>query len=207
LPHRKTFYAEIRRHAPLGAGAIAAWPNNSHGQDATPRSEIFIGGSKLREHAASGPYHDHGLELAVTSNFNRYLGLETDLSKFQGLAAGAPAYGDYLRILVGPDFESNPNSHVSLLSHVLVGLTHGRQNCDSLNPRPDCNTGDWEQGGNAFTATVGAGLDVKVFRSFWVRPIQADYVRVFFPNAAENNLQLSFGLALRFGSLRKTGRH
>jgi len=50
-------------------------------------------------------------------------------------------------------------------------------------------------------------LDVRVFRFFWVRPLQADYVRVFFPNAAENNLQLSFGFTFRFGSLGKTGKH
>jgi len=191
----------------LGAGSIAAWPINSHGQDATPAGEIFVGSSKLWEHAAGGPYHNSGVELAFTGNFNRFLGLEMDLSGLGTSLPPPPAYGDYLRILMGPHFESNPNSHVSFLSHVLVGLTHGRQDCDSLNPPPDCNTGDWERGGNAFTTTVGAGLDVKVFRFFWVRPIQADYVRVFFPNSGENNLQLSFGFAFRFGSLGKTGRH
>jgi hypothetical protein len=45
---------------------------------------------------------------------------------------------------------------------------------------------------------------VKVFRFFWVRPIQADYVHVFFSNAGENNLQLSFGFTFRFGSRGKT---
>ncbi|HMD97723.1 MAG TPA: hypothetical protein VKM93_10400 [Terriglobia bacterium] len=191
----------------LAAGSIAAWPINSHGQDATPAGEVFIGGSKLWEHAAGGHYHDHGLELAVTGNFNRFLGLEMDLSGLGTSLPPSPAYGDYLRILVGPHFAYDANSRVSPFSHVLVGLTHGRQDCDSLNPPPDCNTADWERGGNAFTATVGAGLDVKVFRFFWVRPIQVDYLHVLFPNAAENNLQLSCGFTFRFGSLGRTGKH
>lgn len=74
---------------------------------------------------------------------------------------------------------------MSPFSHVLVGLTHGRQYCGGPDDLLNCNIGNRERGGNAFTTAVGGGLDVKVFRFFWVRPIQADYVHVFFSNAPE----------------------
>ena len=77
----------------LCTGIIAVWPSNVHGQDGAPTVEVFVGGSKLWEHATGGPYHNHGVELAVTGNFNRFLGLEMDFSKFGNSAAvaGAPA--------------------------------------------------------------------------------------------------------------------
>lgn len=175
------------------------------GQDPAPAVEVFIGGSKLWEHAVGGPYHNYAVKLAVTGLFNRFFGLETDVSKtdatrLEEFLPPPPAYGDYFRFLSGPHFTYNANSRVSPFAHFLVGLTHGRQNCFSLNPPPDCNFGNWDRGGNAFTTAIGAGLDVKVFHLFWFRPIQADYVHVFFPNAAENNLELSFGFTFRFGS-------
>jgi hypothetical protein len=130
--------------------------------------------------------------------------MEMDVSVIGNLLPPMPAYGDYLHFLLGPHFASHVNSRLSMFAHVLVGLTDGQQDCASLSPLPGCNTGDWVRGGNAFTAAIGAGLDVKVFRFFWVRPLQADYVRVFFPNATENNLQLSVGATFRFGSQGKT---
>jgi hypothetical protein len=54
---------------------------------------------------------------------------------------------------------------------------------------------------------MGGGLDVKVLRFFWIRPIEADYVHAFFSEAAENNLELSFGFAFRFGSAGRTRTH
>jgi hypothetical protein len=62
---------------------------------------------------------------------------------------------------------------------------------------------------------MGGGVDVHIFRNFWFRPVQADYVRVFRPYVAlifpqstpENDLQLAFGFTFRFGSRDKTGKH
>jgi hypothetical protein len=195
--------------ASLCAGLIAASPFNGRGQSVAPAVEVSVGGSKLWEHAAGGPYHNDGVRVAVTSNFNRFLGLEMDLSKFQDILGGAPspAYADYARFLVGPHFTYRASRRLNPFAHVLLGLTHGRQNCDSLNPPPDCNFGNWERGGNAFTSTIGGGVDVKVSRFFWVRPIQMDYVHASFPNAPENNFQLSFGVTFSFGSAGEPGRH
>jgi hypothetical protein len=94
----------------LCASSIAAWPSNGHGQNAAPTVEVFFGGSKLWEHATGDPYHNNGGELAVTGNFNRFLGLEMDLSEFGSSAAvaPAPAYGDYSRLLFGPHLRITP---------------------------------------------------------------------------------------------------
>jgi hypothetical protein len=198
---RETFMRRYFVIALLCAGSVAAWPSNGHGQDSTPTGEIFIGGSKLWENAVGGPYHNHGVEVAVTGNFNRLLGLEMDLSEFGSPQAPAPAYGDHLRLLFGPHFAYNANARVSPFLHILGGLTRGRQ-CPATSA---CFLTSDELPGYASTAAVGVGLDVKVFRFVWLRPIQADYVRVFFPNAGENNLQLSFGFTFRFGSRGRTG--
>jgi hypothetical protein len=183
---RKYFFIAV-----LCAGLIAAGPISGHGQDATPAVEVSVNGTKLWEHAAGGLYHNSGVSVAVTGNFNRFLGLETQLSKFQDIP---PA--DYFRFLFGPHFTYTAKSRVSLFAHILLGLTRDRE-CP---PTSSCFLRSEEVGRNAFTAGFGGGLDVKVFRFFWLRPIQADYVHVSFPSAPENNLQLSFGVALRFGS-------
>jgi hypothetical protein len=58
----------------------------------------------------------------------------------------------------------------------------------------------------AFATAVGGGVDVRIFRWLWLRPIQADYAHVFFPyktgpnsSSPENNLQMAFGFVFRFG--------
>ncbi|HEY6292940.1 MAG TPA: hypothetical protein VI455_15425 [Terriglobia bacterium] len=183
----------------LCAELAAAAPVNGDGQDAAPAAEIFIGGSKLWQHVEASPmaggglYHNSGVEVAATGNVNRFLGLEMDLSKFQDIAPT-----DYFRLLFGPHVAYNANSRVSPFAHALLGLTRDRI-CTS-----SCEVTSEEVGRDAFTIAIGGGVDVKVSRIFWLRPIQADYVHAFFPNAfpnaAENNLQLSFGITFRFGS-------
>ena len=189
------------------AGLVATWPIAGHAREGAPAVEIFVGGSKLWEHAAGRPDQGGGAKVAVTGRLNRSLGWETDVSVIGYLLPSPPAYGDYFRFLAGPHFAYNAKPHVRPFTHVLVGLTHGRQFCGSLNPPPDCNIGNWVRSGNAFTAAIGGGLDVKVFRFCWLRPIQADYVHVFFPRSQENNLQLSFGFTFRFGGSGKAGEH
>jgi hypothetical protein len=195
----------MRRYPSMAAacmGLIAVGPVSGRAQDAAPAAEIFVGGSKLWEHAGgsvyAGLYHNSGVKVAATGNFNQFLGLETDLVKFQDIPPT-----DYFRIMFGPHFAYNASSRVSPFAHALLGLTRQRL-CP---PTSACFLRSEEVGRNAFTIAIGGGLDVKVFRFFWLRPLQVDYVHVFFPSAPENNLQLSFGFTLRFGSAGKTGKH
>ena len=53
------------------------------------------------------------------------------------------------------------------------------------------------------------GVDVKIWRILWLRPIQAEYLRESFPAdpnefppAREHNRRLSAGFVIRFGTLK-----
>ena len=92
----------------------------------------------------------------------------------------------------------NGNSRLSPFGHALLGLTR-----DRLCGADSCYLTSEEIGRNAFATAVGEGLDVKVFRFFWVRPIEADYVHAFYSGLPENNLELSLGFTVRFGSRGK----
>jgi hypothetical protein len=182
---------------------VCAFPMRGMGQSAAPAVEVFFGGSRLAEHDQYFSAHDDGLNLAVTGNFNRAFGLETDVNYLMSASVlSPPAFGDDYRFLAGPHVAYNGDRHVSPFAHFLVGVTHGIQNCDLfyVPPPAGCDTGDWILGRNAFTTDVGVGLDVKVFRFFWVRPLQVDYFHDFFSGAGKNKLQLSFGATFRFGS-------
>jgi hypothetical protein len=201
----------------LCAALIAARPSSGHAQNAAPAAEVFIGGSTLWETTPLRyRFTNPGFDLAVTYNCNRFLGLETNISAFQDATPGSPVDVDRFRLLLGPHFAHNANSRVSLFAHTLLGLTHGEK-CTAgclLSRYPPGPLFAAQEGGNAFTIGVGGGVDVHIFRWFWFRPVQADYMHVFFPYAVvsatpstpENNLQLAFGFTFRFGSRGKTGK-
>ena len=189
----------------LCAGLTAAGSVKGHGQDAAPATEIFVGVSKLWQHieappeVGGGPYDNTGLRVAATRNINSSLGVETDLVRFTDKIPT-----DHFRLLVGPHLAYNANSRVSPFAHALLGLTR-----DRLCSPTSCEVNSELTGRNAFTTAIGGGVDVKVFRFFWIRPIEVDYVHAFFAHAPglgtapENNLELSYGFAFRFGSVGK----
>jgi hypothetical protein len=176
-------------------------------QNAAPSVEIFLGGSTLRQ---PGPYivrdRNYGPTIGITANFNRTVGVELDLSAFPTAPLmGPPAFGDEYRALVGPHVAYNGDRHVSPFAHFLVGVTHGIQDCSYFDvpPLPGCDRGDGVLGSNPFTTDFGAGLDVKVFRFFWVRPLQVDWFHDFYSGAGKNRVELSFGATFRFGNKGK----
>ena len=193
-------------------------PILASGQNAAPTAEIFVGGSTLWETTPLRyRFSNPGFDLAFTYKLDRFVGLETHVSAFKNATPGAPVYVDRFRLLLGPHVAHNANSRVSLFAHALGGLTRG-QECTS-----DCFLGRYPPGplagaqadGNAFTVALGGGVDVHIFRNFWFRPVQADYVRVFRPfdasifpeSTPENDLQLAFGFTFRFGNRRKSRGH
>lgn len=203
---------EKKQHliALLMGSLMAAWPVKGQTQNVSPAAEVFIGGLTLWE---TTPLHirftNPGFDASATYNINHFVGLETNLSAFANATPGAILYVDRFRLLLGPHFAHNVNSRVTLFAHALGGLTYGERctaGCYLYVPPPIPLAGA-QEGGNAFTSAVGGGVDVRIFRSLWFRPVQADYVRVFFPyalgsatlSAPETNLQLAFGFTFRFG--------
>ena len=201
----------------LCGSLITAWPAKGQTQNVSPAAEVFIGASTLWE---TTPLHirftNPGFDAAVTYNLNHFVGLEANVSAFENATPGATLYVDRFRLLLGPHFAYNANSRVTLFAHALAGFTRGERctaGCYYYRSPPGPLAGA-QQEGNAFTAAVGGGVDVRIFRNFWFRPAQADYVHVFFPysvatanpSVPENNLQLAFGFTFRFGRRGGTGK-
>jgi len=198
------------------AGLIAASPSRAvaQAQASAPDVEVYAGVTKLYGHVSGNEFDDGGGDVSGTAFFNRYAGVEADFARFVLNGGFPPVFANHSMLLFGPHFAWHGNRWVSPFGHVLLGVTRG-----------------FTYGGNdtsiersAFTAGFGGGVDVKVWRFLWFRPIQADYLREPFPavpisltgvapplralysSFLQNNLRLSAGVVVRFGSLRKAGK-
>jgi opacity protein-like surface antigen len=172
-------------------------------QASAPEVEIHGGLTKLWGHTNGFKFDDGAGEVSVTGYFNRSVGLEGEFAEFSYSPPNAPAYGSHFSFLFGPHFAYHGNRWVNPYAHVLLGITRG----DATGP-------SYSESGvidrSAFTFGIGAGVDVKMWRILWLRPIQADYLRESFPGdpyglppfsrALEHNLRLSAGFVLRVGS-------
>ena len=57
-------------------------------------------------------------------------------------------------------------------------------------------------GANAFAASIGGGVDLRIRHHFSVRPIQAEYLATTFNNNSNNHqniLKMDAGVVFRFG--------
>ena len=187
---------------------IVIWPVSSGSAQAdVSQGELFLASARLSGSAASATfvcaagqcsvqtnpqvrnrYHDFGWAGSITGNFNNYAGIEFDAGCCQ--KPGWPN-GHQYTFSVGPHFAYRRNARLQPFAHVLLGLTHGRQ----VTPTQHST---WRPG---FTAGFGGGLDVRVSRFLWARPIQADYFRDSFRDDVQKNSRLSFGIVVRFGRL------
>lgn len=191
--------------------ATATWPLEGRAQQFTPGGEVFGGYSYLRSSSGSG-YNANGWEGSLTGNFNRFFGLEVNLADHY--AGQPPGYSNGLSFLFGPHFTFRAAPRVNPFAHFLVGGTRGTQAplpvpvcplagttfCVVGAPCPPCPPGGGGLHETAFSTAVGGGLDVKATRFVWIRVFQADYLREFFRSNTQNDLRISFGVVLRFGS-------
>jgi hypothetical protein len=171
----------------LCSGLCAAGALHGQAREAAPAAEVFGGFSYVR--TSGTDIHARGWEGSVTGSFNRLVGAEVDFNVYHGLIPDPPAYSDRYRLLFGPRFAYRGIRGVTPFAHVLIGVTRGRQIAPYFHLT----------GRTAFTAGFGGGMDVKVMRFLWLRPFQADYLRISYPNDLHNSVRLSFGLVFRFG--------
>jgi opacity protein-like surface antigen len=141
----------------------------------------------------------NGVTGEVVANVHRNVGLVTNFSatfanvNFLDRLSGQTFNAKLSRytLLFGPRFNWRNSSVFIPYAHALFGVA--RVNTDFRDDNftcPDTNE-------TAFAMAVGAGLDIRAGRRFDVRPIQVDYLPVFFNHGREDNLRFSAGVKIK----------
>jgi opacity protein-like surface antigen len=178
-----------------------------------PWVEIFSGFSYARANFAGAGQRNnfYGWEVSLTTNVNRWLGVEYD---FAGHSSSANAQLPTLtgacppfcvtsfsvnttthEFLVGPRF-SFRGSRTTPFAHILLGAARDTASTSLPLPisGPQINVSASQTG---FAAALGGGLDLRITRNLaWHN--QADYLVTRLFNHAQNNVRASTGIAFRF---------
>ncbi|MDR3750674.1 MAG: hypothetical protein P4K94_04230 [Terracidiphilus sp.] len=203
--------------APMPHASMAAAMPYARGLDAfTPRVELFLGYSYLRampELAAGNRLvWLNGGSASLAFNVNRYLGLVADVGdytnsqvRFQGASTSTVdvdnANSAVLSYLFGPRLSYRKYDRITPFAQALFGGVHANE-IRLSNCTVNCILLPSE---SAFALTAGGGLDVRVYRHFALRVIQAEYMMTRFTNyttgavGTQNDMRLSAGIVFRFG--------
>jgi hypothetical protein len=153
------------------AAASAQQPTPS----ALAKWDVFAGYSFSRIYVANEapfPMNLQGGQGGITYNFTRHLGATAEVAGYTNDVDGATFSTQ--AFLFGPTARFGPrNSRFSFFAHQLFGTTHMTITSDageSCGPgtSPTCTT-------YPFTMASGGGVDVKVSKHIWVRPLQVEY--------------------------------
>lgn len=147
----------------------------------------------------SGRVGHNGLTGEVVANVHRNVGLVANFTAsfadtdFADRLSGRTYNAQLARytILGGPRFNWRNSSAFIPYAHALFGAT--RYNADFAGDDfscPDTNE-------TAFAMALGAGLDIKASDRIDVRPIQVDYLPVFFDNRREDGIRFSAGIKIK----------
>ncbi len=96
-------------------------------------------------------------------------------------------------MLFGPRYNARNSTPVIPFAHALFGVTRYRAKFKTNSASfscPDTNE-------TAFAMGLGAGLDIRAGRRIDVRPIQVDYLPVWFDHGREDNFRFSAGIKIK----------
>jgi opacity protein-like surface antigen len=144
----------------------------------TPQTEVMFGYSYFRFNPNGSGVNLNGWNASLAGNVSKSFGLMADFSGHY--KSGSNLY----LFLFGPKFASYTNRTITPSLHVLFGGARA-------------GNGGSE---TTFAMALGGGIDVNVHKKLALRLAQADYVLTRFGDDNQNNVRLSFGLTLRFGS-------
>lgn len=141
----------------------------------------------------------HGVTGEVVANVHRNVGIVANFSAtfadhdFVDRLSGQQFDAKLHRytLLFGPRFNWRNDSRVIPFAHALFGAV--RYKADFKNDDfscPDTNE-------TAFAMAFGAGLDVRASDRIDIRPIQVDYLPVFFDNRREDGIRISAGVKIK----------
>jgi hypothetical protein len=153
------------------------------------RNEIAAGFSLIREDSAPEDFNTYGFQSSYTRHLNVSVGLTVDFSaNFRergGVDLSKTSYTGGVTFL--PFAGANADDRVHVFGHALFGVSHFKADSGAFNFTD-----------NAFTAKVGAGADININQKFFVRPVEINYVPTRFGGTWQHNLQMNFGVGLRF---------
>jgi len=161
-----------------------------------PRLELSGDYSYVRANGdnSNGGFNVHGGSASLAYNFSDRFSLVADggAYRFRGLPSGLTS--TMYTYLFGPRIALSGSGRIVPYAQVLVG--GGQLNASS---------GGAQAGETGFAMAAGGGLDVPFHRHFAVRVVQAEYLLTRFSSvtgssATQNNIRISAGLVIRFGS-------
>lgn len=173
----------------------------NNGADRLDRRGLAINpnGTTRRVDFVSERVPHHGVTGEVVANVHRNVGLVANFSAtfartdFLDALTGQEFNARLSRytLLFGPRFNFRNDSPVIPFAHALFGAT--KYNADFRDNDFTCpDTND-----TAFAMALGGGIDVRVSDSIDIRPIQVDYLPVFFSERREDNLRFSAGIKFK----------
>jgi len=180
-----------------------------HAQD-YPKAEVFGGYSYVSaDFTGSKRANLNGWNGALTGNFNRWLGVTTDLTGIYGGQDVAPPIGAPCPPFCGPvhlrthayTFMFGP--HISLrgerftpFAHALFGGAHVTESVGlpilTPLPNPSVSLSD-----TSFAIALGGGADISLSGRFAWR-LQGDFLQSRVFQATQNNFRMSTGIVVRF---------
>lgn len=189
----------VRRIAVLAGFLIGMAASSARCQQApvaTPQIEASASYSFVRANAANGGggFNLNGGSASVAYNFSERFSAVADFGgyRFSGLPSGLTS--TMYTYMFGPRMTLRRSSRVEPFAQVLLG--GGRLNASASGV---------DAGENGFAMAAGGGVDVPFRRRFAIRVVQAEYLmtrfdRVDGSSATQNDVRISAGLVLRFGS-------
>ena len=141
----------------------------------------------------------HGVQGEVVANVHRNVGLVTNFSgtwanvEFFDRLSGNTFNARLHRytLLFGPRFNLRNSSPLIPFAHALFGVSRYKAGVKNSNfSCPDTSE-------TAFAMGLGAGLDIRAGRRIDIRPIQVDYLPVFFDHGREDGIRFSAGVKIK----------
>ena len=126
--------------------------------------------------------------IGLVANFSATFGSVDFLDRLSGRTFNARL--SRYTLLFGPRYNWRNSSVFLPYAHALFGVTRYRAKFPDNDFTCDPNE-------TAFAMAVGGGLDIRAGRRIDVRPIQVDYLPVFFTHRREDNLRFSAGVKIK----------
>jgi len=162
----------------------------------TAKVDIFAGYSYVRDNPSTSgvsSFNLHGGSASVAYNANHWLSAVADFGGYHANnILGSGIDGTISTYLFGPRVSYRKFERVTPFAQTLFGVAHASGSGFGVSSTS-----------NAFAATFGGGMDVKLSHHFSFRPAQVEYLLTRFPEATsnretQNNLRVSTGFVFHF---------